>query len=81
MKLLCIKTVMMKDQENYQAFTEGNIYNARKGDVKGLNGNPYEFVRVLRCKNDKGESHIIKHLDEDDLSNFFATHFQEIKKK
>ncbi|MCM3413545.1 hypothetical protein [Metabacillus litoralis] len=83
MKLKCIKSVQMKGErteDRYQAFTEGNEYNARKGSCKGLNGDPWEVVPVLRTKNDKGESHIIKHLNKDTtLDDFFSTHFIELR--
>lgn len=79
MKLRCIKSVQMKGDEQYQAFTEGKEYNARKGTCQGLNGDPYEHVPVLRAKNDRGESHIIKHLEADELNEFFEIHFEAIK--
>lgn len=82
MKLRCIKSVHTRgdrEVDRYQAFTEGKEYNARKGTLKGFNGDPYEIVDVLRAKNDKGESHIIKRLDSDDLNEFFTTHFEVIK--
>lgn len=82
MKLKCIKSVQMrgeKEKDRYQAFTEGKQYNARKGTVKGLNGNPYEIVDVIRARNDKGESHIIKKIGSNELNEFFNTHFVVIK--
>lgn len=82
LKLRCIKTVQMigeTEKERFQAFTEGNEYNARRGTVKGLDGNPYEVTDVLRARNDKGESHIIKRLNSGDLNDFFKTHFEVIK--
>lgn len=82
MKLMCIETVNMIsdiEEERYQAFTKGKEYKARKGTLKGYNGNPYAIVDVLRAKNDKGESHIIKRLNSDDLNEFFNRHFEVIR--
>lgn len=83
MKLLCTKSVQMignLEKEQYQAFTEGKEYQARKGTVKGLDGDPYSVSTVLRAKNDKGESHIIRRLENDKLNDFFTLHFKEITK-
>lgn len=79
MKLKCIKTVVMND--GTQAFTEGKEYRARKGNVQGLDGNPYEPTLVLRAKNDQGESHIVKRLKDENLNDFFCIHFEELQAK
>jgi hypothetical protein len=78
LRLLCVKSVEMRIDKPYIAFTEGQEYKARKGYSKGSNGDPYVEVRVLKAKNDKGESHIVKYMEEDKLDEFFTTHFQEI---
>ncbi|MFS0657417.1 hypothetical protein AB1L07_02165 [Niallia alba] len=82
MKLVCIESVQMigeKEEHRYQAFSEGKEYNARKGSVKGIDGDPYSLVEVLRARNDRGESHIIKRLASDELNEFFHKHFKILK--
>lgn len=81
MKLKCIKSLEMKGEnvkKPYIAFTEGKEYNARKGSMKGTNEDPYAVIRVLRARNEKGESHIIKNLESDELDDFFNKHFKTI---
>lgn len=82
MKLRCVESVQMrgeKEGDKYLAFTEGKTYLARKGEVKGLNGDPYGMVQVLCAKNDRGESHIIKKYASTDLDEFFAKHFEVLQ--
>ncbi|UOQ93397.1 hypothetical protein MUO14_24010 [Halobacillus shinanisalinarum] len=77
MYLKCIESVHMNVEKIYQAFTEGEKYRARWGVVKGSNDDPYAFERVLKAINDKGESHIIKNRENDELDAFFYKHFEE----
>ena len=81
MKLICIESVQMqgpKEKDQYQAFTEGKEYRARRGTCQGLDGDGYEYVPVLRAPNDKKESHIIRRLKDDRMDEFFFKHFKEI---
>jgi len=78
MNLICIESVRMtgdKPENQFQVFTKGKVYKAKKSHCQGLNGDPYENVPILSAKNDKGESHIIKHLNRDTLDSFFCKHF------
>lgn len=78
-KLKCIKTVIMTDGR--QAFTEGQEYKARKGNVPGLDGQGYLELPtpVLRARNDFNELHVIKNLNSSVNDVFYATHFAELK--
>lgn len=67
-----------RKKDKFQAFTKGKEYKARKGTVKGLFNEPFGVFPVLRARNDKGESHIIKHLARNDLNDFFSNHFKEL---
>jgi len=74
MKLLCIESVIM-DVSGEQSFTKDKEYKSYKSTCKI----DYDIEMVIYAKNDQGESHIIKNIDNSNLDNFYDSHFKEIK--
>ncbi|UJF36580.1 hypothetical protein [Paenibacillus hexagrammi] len=73
MKLLCTKDVVMEETGQI-AFFKGNYYAAVVGSVHEFFYEPYALI----ARNEFGDDHIVKDLEDDRLDDFFKLHFMEV---